>query len=128
MAPSRTAHAGRPLTTVLQPRRVPTHIGPTLQERTEIASAVRRERSERVPSRRFLTIETRIVTVKAYERKQLLERIGREGATVGATIPDRIDVQELFALVFFHGHDSGLDSQKLTRWHSLEPFAPDRAG
>jgi len=33
------------------------------------------------------------VTVKEYERKQLLERIGREGATVGATIPDRIDVQ-----------------------------------
>ena len=33
------------------------------------------------------------MTVKEYERKQLLERIGREGATVGATIPDRIDVQ-----------------------------------
>jgi len=31
--------------------------------------------------------------VKEYERKQLLERIGREGATVGAAIPDRIDVQ-----------------------------------
>jgi len=31
--------------------------------------------------------------VKEYERKQLLERIGREGATVGAAIPDRIDIQ-----------------------------------
>jgi hypothetical protein len=31
--------------------------------------------------------------VKEYERKQLLERIEREGATVGADIPDRITVQ-----------------------------------
>jgi len=31
--------------------------------------------------------------VKDFERKQLLERIGREGATVGAEIPDRIEVQ-----------------------------------
>ena len=31
--------------------------------------------------------------MKEYERKQLLERIGREGATVGAAIPDRIDIQ-----------------------------------
>ena len=31
--------------------------------------------------------------MKEYERKQLLERIGREGATVGADIPDRIDIQ-----------------------------------
>jgi len=31
--------------------------------------------------------------VKEYERKQLLERIERDGATVGADIPDRIDVQ-----------------------------------
>ena len=31
--------------------------------------------------------------MKPYERKQLLERIGREGATVGADIPDRIEVQ-----------------------------------
>lgn len=31
--------------------------------------------------------------MKEYERKQLLERIEREGATVGADIPDRIDVQ-----------------------------------
>jgi len=32
--------------------------------------------------------------VKEYERKQLLERIDREGATVGAEIPERIDVQD----------------------------------
>ena len=31
--------------------------------------------------------------MKPYERKQLLERVDREGATVGADIPDRIDVQ-----------------------------------
>ncbi len=31
--------------------------------------------------------------MKDFERKQLLERIGREGATVGAEIPDRIEVQ-----------------------------------
>ncbi|MDZ7701934.1 MAG: DUF5788 family protein [Halobacteriales archaeon] len=30
--------------------------------------------------------------MKEYERKQLLERVGREGATVGARIPDRIEV------------------------------------
>lgn len=31
--------------------------------------------------------------MKEYERKQLLERVSREGATVGASIPDRIEVQ-----------------------------------
>jgi hypothetical protein len=31
--------------------------------------------------------------VKEFQRKQLLERIEREGATVGATIPDQITVQ-----------------------------------
>jgi hypothetical protein len=31
--------------------------------------------------------------MKEYERKLLLERIDREGATVGASIPDRIEVQ-----------------------------------
>ena len=31
--------------------------------------------------------------VQAYERKQLLERIGRESATVGVDIPERIEVQ-----------------------------------
>jgi len=31
--------------------------------------------------------------VKEYERKQLLERVGREAATIGADIPDEIEVQ-----------------------------------
>ncbi len=31
--------------------------------------------------------------MKEYQRKQLLERINREGATVGAQIPDEIDIQ-----------------------------------
>jgi hypothetical protein len=31
--------------------------------------------------------------VKEYQQKQLLERVNREGATVGADIPDRITVQ-----------------------------------
>ncbi|WP_290815445.1 DUF5788 family protein [Halovivax sp.] len=31
--------------------------------------------------------------MKPYERTQLLERVDREGATVGADIPDRIEVQ-----------------------------------
>jgi predicted Zn-dependent peptidase len=31
--------------------------------------------------------------VKEFERKQLLERVNREGATVGADIPERIEVQ-----------------------------------
>jgi hypothetical protein len=31
--------------------------------------------------------------VREFERKQLLERIQREGATVGASIPDEVEVQ-----------------------------------
>jgi len=31
--------------------------------------------------------------VKEYERKQLLARVEREGATVGASIPERVEVQ-----------------------------------
>jgi hypothetical protein len=31
--------------------------------------------------------------VKEFERKQLLERVNREGATVGASIPETIEVQ-----------------------------------
>lgn len=42
--------------------------------------------------------------MQPYERKQLIERIEREGATVGEAIPDEIDVQgntlELQAFVF----------------------------
>ncbi|GAA0653617.1 DUF5788 family protein [Salarchaeum japonicum] len=40
--------------------------------------------------------------MKPYERKQLLERVEREGATVGASIPEEIEVQgEPFALRSF---------------------------
>ena len=35
----------------------------------------------------------RLGSVKAYEQKQLLARVEREGSTVGASIPERIDVQ-----------------------------------
>ena len=31
--------------------------------------------------------------MQEYERKQLLERIGREGSTLGIDIPDRIEIQ-----------------------------------
>jgi hypothetical protein len=31
--------------------------------------------------------------VQEYERKQLLERVGKEGATIGTQIPEEIDVQ-----------------------------------
>jgi hypothetical protein len=41
----------------------------------------------------FLNVRAGNTCVKDYERKQLLERIERDGATVGADIPDRIDVQ-----------------------------------
>jgi hypothetical protein len=41
----------------------------------------------------FLTLAHREGCVKEYERKQLLERVEREGATVGADIPETIDVQ-----------------------------------
>jgi hypothetical protein len=40
-----------------------------------------------------LTVGDRQADVKEYERKQLLERVEREGATVGADIPETIDVQ-----------------------------------
>ncbi|WP_232700993.1 DUF5788 family protein [Halobacterium wangiae] len=37
--------------------------------------------------------------MREYERKQLLERVDREGATIGASIPEEIDLQgESFAL------------------------------
>ena len=38
-------------------------------------------------------LATRTEAVKQFERKQLLERIEREGATVGASIPDQVTVQ-----------------------------------
>ncbi|GAA0252366.1 DUF5788 family protein [Halobacterium noricense] len=37
--------------------------------------------------------ERRVSGVKEYERKGLLERVEREGATVGASIPEEITVQ-----------------------------------
>jgi len=33
------------------------------------------------------------VAVQEYQRKQLLERVGRDGSTVGAQIPDAIEIQ-----------------------------------
>lgn len=41
----------------------------------------------------FLLIRPGVLAVKAHERKGLLDRLDREGATVGADIPDRIAVQ-----------------------------------
>lgn len=39
------------------------------------------------------TARAQALTVREFERKQLLERVERDGATVGASIPDQIDVQ-----------------------------------
>lgn len=36
---------------------------------------------------------TQLTDVKEFQRKQLLERVNREGATIGASIPDEIEVQ-----------------------------------
>jgi len=41
----------------------------------------------------FLSFDHGLTGVQEYDRKRLLERIEREGATVGAEIPDRIEVQ-----------------------------------
>ena len=41
----------------------------------------------------FFTVQPPPTAVKEFERKQLLERIDRESATVGAEIPERITVQ-----------------------------------
>lgn len=35
-----------------------------------------------------------IVAVRAYEREQLLERVSRQGATIGHSIPEEITLQE----------------------------------
>lgn len=43
--------------------------------------------------RAFLLIRAGVLAVKEHERKGLLDRLDREGATVGAEIPDRITVQ-----------------------------------
>jgi len=48
----------------------------------------------RAGSLAFLLVRAGVSPVKEHERKRLLERLDREGATVGADIPDRIEVQE----------------------------------
>ena len=52
----------------------------------------------------YLPLDAVARSVQAYERKQLLERIGRESATVGVDIPERIEIRgstvELRAFVF----------------------------
>ncbi|MFB6134012.1 MAG: DUF5788 family protein, partial [Halanaeroarchaeum sp.] len=49
--------------------------------------------------------------MKEYERKQLLERIGRDGATVGASVPETIDLQgEPFELQSFVFETKRLDT------------------
>jgi len=40
-----------------------------------------------------LTLRDRKDGVQEYERKQLLERVGREGSTLGVDIPERIEIQ-----------------------------------
>ncbi len=47
-------------------------------------------------SENVLSVATRVKAVQEFQRKQLLERIEREGATVGADIPDEIEVQGEF--------------------------------
>jgi hypothetical protein len=41
----------------------------------------------------YLPLRGRDTGVQEYERKQLLERIGREGSTLGVDIPERIEIQ-----------------------------------
>jgi len=57
--------------------------------------------------------------MKSYERKQLLERVGREGATVGASIPDEIELQgeafELRSFVFEVKRAEGVASEDRER-------------
>ena len=52
----------------------------------------------------YLLLGIPLPRVQEYQQKQLLERVDREGATLGASIPDRIDVQgnavELHEFVF----------------------------
>jgi hypothetical protein len=59
--------------------------------------------------------------MEAFEREQLLERIEREGATVGASIPDRITVQgEEIALQEFVFEIKRLDSVPPGRREQVE--------
>jgi hypothetical protein len=81
--------------------------------------------------------------VKRYEREQILERIEREGATVGAPLPDEIDLDgepfPLRAFVFEVKSMDGADSEevaaakkrlrraRLARTERIEDGAIDRA-
>lgn len=59
--------------------------------------------------------------MQAYERKQLLERVRREGATVGATIPETIDLQgESFELRAFVFETKSLDRVPAGRREEVE--------
>lgn len=61
--------------------------------------------------------------MKEYERKQLLERVDREAATVGAEIPDRIDL-------YAHEPDRETESLDLRAFvfevRKLDRVPPDR--
>ena len=41
----------------------------------------------------YLPVDHGVSVVQGYERKQLLERIGRDSSTLGVDIPDRIEIQ-----------------------------------
>ena len=41
----------------------------------------------------FLPLAVPATAVKSYERKQLLARVERDGATIGVSIPERVEVQ-----------------------------------
>ncbi|MFB6269255.1 MAG: DUF5788 family protein [Halobacterium sp.] len=59
--------------------------------------------------------------MREFERKQLLERVDREGATVGASIPDSIDLQgEEFALREFVFEVKRADSVPADRREDVE--------
>ncbi|WP_247729392.1 DUF5788 family protein [Halovivax limisalsi] len=57
--------------------------------------------------------------MQPYERAQLVERVGRDGATVGADIPDRIEIQ---------GEDIDLESFvfEIKRRETIPPGERDR--
>ncbi|WP_435098023.1 DUF5788 family protein [Halarchaeum sp. P4] len=59
--------------------------------------------------------------MKEYERKQLLERVGRESATVGATIPDEVALDgETFPLREFVFEMKRVDSVPAERREEVE--------
>lgn len=59
--------------------------------------------------------------MREFERKQLLERVDREGATVGASIPDVLDLQgEEFELREFVFEVKGVDAVPAERREEVE--------